>query len=96
MPVERVARLALYAVDDWNVLAANLLAEGRGADCPVAIVEDGFGANQRVTISSLGEVVRVALEVGVKAPAVIIIGDVVNLASAASSSLKESVKESND
>jgi uroporphyrin-III C-methyltransferase/precorrin-2 dehydrogenase/sirohydrochlorin ferrochelatase len=86
----------LMGVSTLAESAANLLAEGRGADCPVAIVEDGFGANQRVTISSLGEVARVALEVGVKAPAVIIIGDVVKLASAASSSLKESVKESND
>jgi uroporphyrin-III C-methyltransferase/precorrin-2 dehydrogenase/sirohydrochlorin ferrochelatase len=86
----------LMGVSTLAESAANLLAEGRGADCPVAIVEDGFGVNQRVTISSLGEVARVALEVGVKAPAVIIIGDVVKLASAASSSLKESVKESND
>ena len=75
--------------------AANLQAEGRSTDCPVAIVEDGFGANQRVTISTLGNVAKDATEVGVKAPAVVIIGDVVKLAPAASVAQK-SVKESNE
>ncbi|WP_296632317.1 uroporphyrinogen-III C-methyltransferase [Rhodoluna sp.] len=75
--------------------AANLQAEGRSADCPVAIVEEGFGANQRVTISTLGSVAKDATEVGVKAPAVVIIGDVVKLAPAASAAQK-SVKESNE
>ena len=34
--------------------SAHVLAAGaRGADCPVAIIEDGFGARQRVTVGTL-------------------------------------------
>ena len=72
----------LMGVSTLAESAANLVAEGRSAGCPVAIVEDGFGTKERVTISTLGNVARVATEVGVQAPAVIIIGDVVNLAAA--------------
>lgn len=72
----------LMGVSTLAESAANLIAEGRSVDCPVAIVEDGFGKKERVTISTLGSVAQVAQEVGVQAPAVIIIGDVVNLAAA--------------
>lgn len=58
--------------------AANLAAGARGKDCPIAIIEDGYGQGQRITRSTLGEVAKVAAEIGVKAPAVIVIGDVVN------------------
>ena len=59
--------------------AAALATEGRGFDCPVAIIEDGFGPNQRVTIATLGTIASIAEATGVKAPAVIVIGDVVSL-----------------
>lgn len=72
----------LMGVSTLAESAANLIAEGRSHECPVAIVEDGFGKKERVTISTLGCVAQVAKEVGVQAPAVIIIGDVVNLAAA--------------
>ena len=58
--------------------AANLAAGARGKDCPIAIIEDGYGRGERITRSTLGEVAKVAAEIGVKAPAVIVIGDVVN------------------
>jgi uroporphyrin-III C-methyltransferase/precorrin-2 dehydrogenase/sirohydrochlorin ferrochelatase len=59
--------------------AAALATEGRGFNCPVAIIEDGFGPNQRVTIATLGTIASIAEATGVKAPAVIVIGDVVSL-----------------
>ena len=68
-----------------------LAAEGRGSDCPVAIIEDGFGPNQRVTIATLGTIASIAEATGVKAPAVIVIGDVVSL-SGHKSFLKEGTK----
>jgi uroporphyrin-III C-methyltransferase len=60
--------------------AARTLARGeRGSDCPVAIVEDGFGDGQRVTIGTLGTIAAQAAERGIRSPAVIVAGDVVAL-----------------
>ncbi len=68
----------LMGVASLAETAANLAAGARGADCPIAIIEDGYGPGQRITRSTLGKIADVAAEVGVKAPAVIVIGDVVN------------------
>ena len=58
--------------------SATVLAAGeRGADCPVAIIEDGYGPNQRVSFGTLGNIASVAKEREVKSPAVIVVGDVV-------------------
>ncbi|MBO0980259.1 uroporphyrinogen-III C-methyltransferase [Microbacterium sp. SD291] len=60
--------------------SAQILAAGaRGADCPVAIIEDGFGEHQRVTIGTLGTIAHLAASRRVRSPAVIVIGDVVSL-----------------
>ena len=60
--------------------AAITLARGeRGADCPVAIVEDGFGPGQRVTIGTLASIAHQAAQRGVRSPAVVVVGDVVRL-----------------
>ena len=61
--------------------SAITLARGeRGADCPVAIVEDGFGPGQRVTVGTLAHDRRSRRRVrGVRSPAVVVVGDVVRL-----------------
>ncbi|MFK4729945.1 uroporphyrinogen-III C-methyltransferase [Agromyces mediolanus] len=60
--------------------SATTLARGeRGAGCPVAIVEDGYGAGQRVTIGTLGTIAVQAALRGVRSPAVVVVGDVVRL-----------------
>jgi len=60
--------------------AAMTLARGeRGADCPVAIVEDGFGPGQRVTVGTLTTIAHQAAVRGVRSPAVVVVGDVVSL-----------------
>lgn len=60
--------------------SAHVLASGpRGADCPVAIVEDGYGERERVTIGTLGTIAAQAAERRVRSPAVVVIGDVVRL-----------------
>ncbi|MGA7147958.1 MAG: uroporphyrinogen-III C-methyltransferase, partial [Microbacterium sp.] len=60
--------------------SALVLAGGeRGADCPVAIVEDGFGPGQRVTIGTLATIAQQAAVRGVRSPAVVVVGDVVRL-----------------
>ncbi|MEX0159336.1 MULTISPECIES: uroporphyrinogen-III C-methyltransferase [unclassified Microbacterium] len=60
--------------------SAHVLAAGsRGADCPVAIIEDGFGARQRVTVGTLGTIAHLAAVRQVRSPAVVVVGDVVAL-----------------
>lgn len=60
--------------------SAHVLASGaRGDDCPVAIIEDGFGDGQRITIGTLGTIVHVAANRHVRSPAVVVVGDVVRL-----------------
>ncbi len=60
--------------------SAHVLACGRrGADCPVAIVEDGFGHRQRVTVGTLSTIAAQAAVRGVRSPAVVVVGDVVAL-----------------
>ena len=64
-----------------NTLAANAeaLAKTRGLDCPIAVIEDGWLPTQRVTVGTLETIAALAEELGVKAPAVIVAGDVVLL-----------------
>lgn len=60
--------------------SAHILARGaRGAGCPVAVVEDGHGARQRVTIGTLGTIAAQAAARGIRSPAVVVVGDVVRL-----------------
>ncbi|MEV4776382.1 uroporphyrinogen-III C-methyltransferase [Microbacterium sp. LWH12-1.2] len=60
--------------------SAHVLASGpRGADCPVAIIEDGFGDGQRITLGTLGTIAHLAAARQVRSPAVVVIGDVVRL-----------------
>jgi len=60
--------------------SAITLARGeRGGDCPVAIVEDGYGPSQRVTVGILSTIAHQAAARGVRSPAVVVVGDVVRL-----------------
>ncbi|WES63485.1 uroporphyrinogen-III C-methyltransferase [Microbacter sp. GSS18] len=69
--------------------SALTLARGeRGADCPVAIVEDGYGPGQRVTIGTLSTIAAQAAQRGVRSPAVVVVGDVVRLSPYAPDDLK--------
>ncbi|MFF2372185.1 uroporphyrinogen-III C-methyltransferase [Agromyces sp. NPDC058110] len=51
----------------------------RGGDCPVAIIEDGYGSGQRVTVGTLDTIALQAARRGVRSPAVVVVGDVVTL-----------------
>lgn len=59
-----------------------LVAGGRPEHTPVALVENGFGPDQRVTVGTLATIADVAASVGVRAPAVTVVGDVVRLSPA--------------
>lgn len=69
--------VVLMGVENSGAIAATLIAHGRDADTPVAVVQEGTTAAQRrvdATLGTLGETVRAE---GVRPPAVIVIGDVV-------------------
>ena len=71
--------LLLMGVSALAASAAVLAAGDRGDDCPVAIIEDGYGPDQRVTIGTLSTIAELASRRGVRSPAVVVIGDVVSL-----------------
>lgn len=60
--------------------AAALVAHGKPSDTPVGVVEDGFGPRQRLTVGTLADIAEGAAARGVRAPAVVVVGDVVGLA----------------
>ena len=59
--------------------AAALIASGRPADTPVALVERGWTPEQRTTTTTLLHAARDAEAAGVQAPAVVVVGQVVSL-----------------
>ncbi|PYF99775.1 uroporphyrinogen-III C-methyltransferase [Georgenia satyanarayanai] len=74
---DRTATLViLMGVSQLPRLMTQLLTAGADPGLPVALVENGSTPRQRVTRAVLGDVVRRAAEVGVRSPAVIVVGDV--------------------
>ncbi|GAA2830279.1 uroporphyrinogen-III C-methyltransferase [Kitasatospora paracochleata] len=69
----------LMAVDKIGAIAAKLIACGRPADTPVAVVQEGTTAAQRRVDATLATVAETVTAAGVKPPAVIVIGDVVHV-----------------
>lgn len=57
-----------------------LIAHGKPAHTPVAIVESGCTDDQRTTTGTLATIADLARERGVRPPAVVVVGDVVELA----------------
>ncbi len=69
----------LMGVSNLRRNVDKLLKHGKDPNTPVAIIEKGCTEEQRVTVAPLKDIADVAERVGVKAPAVIVIGDVVKL-----------------
>ncbi|WP_211658452.1 uroporphyrinogen-III C-methyltransferase [Phytoactinopolyspora halophila] len=61
--------------------ATHLIAAGMDPSTPAAVIEDGYGPRQRLTTGTLDDIADRAAAVGAKPPAVIVVGDVVTLAS---------------
>jgi uroporphyrin-III C-methyltransferase / precorrin-2 dehydrogenase / sirohydrochlorin ferrochelatase len=72
----------LMAVERIGAIAGTLIAHGRSAETPVAIVQEGTMATQRRVDATLATVDERAAAEDVRPPAVIVIGDVVKLAPA--------------
>ena len=70
----------LMAVERIGAIAAALIAGGRPAGTPVAVVQEGTTANQRRVDATLATVAEVVAAEQIRPPAVVVIGDVVGLA----------------
>ncbi|WP_159622233.1 uroporphyrinogen-III C-methyltransferase [Ruania rhizosphaerae] len=68
--------VVLMGVSKLATIAAQAVEAGARADCPVAVVERGSTPHERITRSTLERVADEAGRVGVRAPAIIVIGDV--------------------
>jgi len=60
-------------------VAALLQRHGRAADTPVAVIANGSRPDERVVVGTLGDIAGIAAEAGLRAPATIVIGEVVRL-----------------
>ncbi|GAA1773339.1 uroporphyrinogen-III C-methyltransferase [Agromyces lapidis] len=72
--------VVLMGVGTLPSLAAGLTRHGLPAEHPVAVVERGFGPEQRTTVGTLADIVATAARARVVSPAVVVIGEVVRLA----------------
>lgn len=73
--------LALYmGVAGLGTIRDQLTRHGRASSTPVAIVENGSRANQRVVLASLAELEEAGRVAAVQSPALVIVGEVAALA----------------
>lgn len=66
-------------VKNLGVIAELLISNGKSPETKIAIIERGFRKDQRVTVGMLCDIGETAVRVGVAAPAIIVIGEVVSL-----------------
>jgi uroporphyrin-III C-methyltransferase / precorrin-2 dehydrogenase / sirohydrochlorin ferrochelatase len=70
----------LMAVEHIGAVVAELLRHGRDPGTPVSVIADGTLPTQRTISSTLEQVERRVEEEGLRPPAVIVVGDVVEIA----------------
>jgi uroporphyrin-III C-methyltransferase/precorrin-2 dehydrogenase/sirohydrochlorin ferrochelatase len=70
----------LMAVERLAEISATLIAEGRPADTPVAVVQDGTTTTQRSVSGTLETIAADVKAAGIGHPAVVVVGEVVSVA----------------
>lgn len=70
----------LMAVENLPAIAERLVAGGRAAGTPVAVLVEGSLPGERRLLSTLGEVAADVHREGLRPPAVVVVGDVVGVA----------------
>jgi uroporphyrin-III C-methyltransferase len=60
-------------------ISASLLFHGRGADTPVAVIAQGSLPGERTVVATLGEIAGEVARAGLRAPATIVVGEVVRI-----------------
>jgi uroporphyrin-III C-methyltransferase/precorrin-2 dehydrogenase/sirohydrochlorin ferrochelatase len=67
-------------VSQLPALRERLLQQGRGADTPFALVENGTRSRQRVLCGRLDELAELARAHAIQAPALLLVGEVAAMA----------------
>ena len=70
----------LMSVQRIGAIAAELLRHGRSPDTPVSVIADGTMPTQRTINSSLEQVEDMVTREGIRPPAIVVVGDVVDVA----------------
>jgi uroporphyrin-III C-methyltransferase/precorrin-2 dehydrogenase/sirohydrochlorin ferrochelatase len=70
----------LMAVERLGAVVGELLRYGRSPDTPVSVIADGTLPTQRTINSTLEQVENRVAQEGVRPPAIVVVGDVVNVA----------------
>lgn len=72
--------LAFYmAVTNFVDVSTNLVANGKAASTPIAIVENGTRPEQRIVRGKLGQLAMLAEANAIKAPAILFVGEVASI-----------------
>ncbi len=69
----------LMGMRSIDAITRALIDGGRAGSTPAAVIQWGAGPRQRVVVDTLGGIARAAVAAGMKNPAVIVIGEVVEL-----------------
>jgi uroporphyrin-III C-methyltransferase/precorrin-2 dehydrogenase/sirohydrochlorin ferrochelatase len=78
--VQPAQTLCIYmGLTGLEVLCRELVAHGMSSDMPAALVQQGTTPNQRVLVGTLSTLPQIVESTGVRAPTMIIIGEVVQL-----------------
>ncbi|HWG03247.1 MAG TPA: uroporphyrinogen-III C-methyltransferase [Trebonia sp.] len=70
----------MMAVERLGAVTETLMTHGRPASTPVSVIADGTMPTQQTIYSSLGEVAARVADEGIRPPAVVVVGDVVDIA----------------
>jgi len=69
----------LMGVGNLAKISKSLISHGRAPHTPTAVIQRGTGPLQRTVVGELQHIARLAAEKGMRPPAVIVVGDVVEL-----------------
>lgn len=69
----------LMGIKNLEIITSDLIKNGKHPKTPVAIIEKGATSREKITIGNLENIVNLSREKKVVPPAIIVIGDVVNL-----------------
>ncbi len=69
----------LMGVENIERISSQLIANGRSADCPAAVIRWGTRPNQETLITTVGNAAADVKKQGLKPPAIFLVGEVVKL-----------------
>ena len=69
----------LMAMGNLASICERLIAHGRAPQTPAAVIQDGTRPTQRTVTGTLATIAAVAEQAGLRAPAIVVVGDVVSL-----------------